>query len=49
MGYILFNHVPGIASNRRKIIGASRAHNIAWQAWNAGQSVLRENTGRVRC
>ena len=38
--YILFNHVPGIASNMIKIIGASRAYNIAWQAWNTGQSVF---------
>ena len=47
MGYILFNHVPGIASNMIKIIGASRAYNIAWQAWNTGQSVLRANTGMM--
>ena len=47
LGYILVNHMPGIASNMMKIIGASCAYNIAWQAWNTGQSVLRENTGMM--
>ena len=45
VGYILVNHVPEIASNMMKIIGASRPYNVAWQAWNTGQSVLRANTG----
>ena len=41
MSYILVNHVPGIASYMMKIIGASHAYNIAWQAWNTGQPMLR--------